>query len=301
MNQAHSACPFCRRQSAIYFRARDYNRRLSTEFFNYFRCPACGLIFLDPIPADLGKFYPSDYYAIPASVADLEAGLPGVRYKMEIIKRFAQSGRFLEIGPACGDLALQAKQAGFEVDTMEMDPRCCEFLVKHIGVRAVCTVDSVAALREAATTYDVIAMWHVIEHLIDVREMVAAAAARLNPGGILVMAAPNPESFQFRILGKRWAHVDAPRHVRLIPLALLTEQAKKHGLTLVWSTTDDEGARGWNKFGWEQSLGNLASGDWVKRKLRGLGRSVARRMARWDRREGRGSAYTVVYRQEVQK
>ena len=297
MRSSSLYCPACREQAALSFRTRDYNRRLSAEVFDYYHCLGCGLFFLHPIPVDLGRYYPSDYYIIPDSAADLSAALSMVRYKMEILRPFAQPGRLLEIGPACGDFALQAKQAGFEVDAIEMDPRCCEFLVKQVGVRAICTTDTLGVLREAGP-YDVIAMWHVIEHLTNAWEILAAISGRLRPGGVVLLAAPNPDAFQFRILRGRWPHVDAPRHVLLIPLPLLIEQARRCGLQPAWTTTDDEGARGWNEFGWEQTLSNLATGQKAKQRLRGFGRWIAHRAERWDRQEGRGSAYTVIFRKE---
>jgi hypothetical protein len=292
-------CPFCGQESIPAFQTLDYNRRISSDSFRYHRCGQCGLIFLHPIPADLGRYYPQDYHTIPASAAALGAMLSGrERYKIEVIKRFAQSGRLLEIGPGCGDFALQAKEAGFEVEAIEMEPRCCEFLTVHLGVRAVCTTDTRAALGQMGP-YEVIALWHVIEHLPEALELLTLAARQLHPGGVLLVAAPNPESFQFNVLGPRWTHVDAPRHVLLIPLGLLTREANGHGLDLAWATTDDEGARGWNQFGWEESLSNLAQGRRGKRWLRRRGRWLTRVLQPWDRREGRGSTYTAVFRKRT--
>jgi 2-polyprenyl-3-methyl-5-hydroxy-6-metoxy-1,4-benzoquinol methylase len=290
-------CPNCGQASSAGFRTKDRNRRTTQERFNYYCCGQCGLWFLHPVPKDLGRYYPSDYYTIPASVEQLAAALSGVRYKLELLKPFARSGRLLEIGPACGDFALQAKQAGFEVDAIEMDPRCCDFLVKQVGVRATCTADTLAALRQMGP-YDVIAMWHVVEHLTDAFETLAAAAARLKPGGVVVVAAPNPEAFQFRVLRGQWTHVDAPRHVVLIPLALVVRHAQRCRLKPVFTTTDDEGARGWNEFGWTQSLTNLASRQKAKERLRRVARWITRMAAPWDRREGWGSAYTAVFRKD---
>jgi len=136
----------------------------------------------------------------------------------------------------------------------------------------------------------------VIEHLTDALETLAATSIRLKPGGILVVAAPNPEAFQFRILRRWWTHVDAPRHVVLIPLSLLCKHAEQHGLEAVLVTTDDEGARGWNLFGWERSLGNIGRGRRSVRWMQGLGRFLARMATRLDRQEGSGTTYTVVFR-----
>jgi SAM-dependent methyltransferase len=291
----NSTCPICRREARLELKTRDYNRRISEGSFLYYSCPACFLIFLDPIPSDLAKFYSGGYYSLPSSLADLEESLAQTSYKIEIVQQFARSGRFLEIGPGRGDLALMAKRAGFDVQTIEMDPACCAFLSSEIGVGAVCTAEPLAALRGMAL-FDVIALWHVIEHLKDCSEVLGAIASALKPSGVAVIAAPNPRAFQFRVLRGKWAHVDAPRHLALPPLALLVKLAQDLGLTPLWSTTRDRGARGWNRFGWEQSLGNLADSPRAKARLRRLGRWASRLATPLDRFPGLGSAYTVVFR-----
>jgi hypothetical protein len=81
-----------------------------------------------------------------------------------------------------------------------------------------------------------------------------AAAAHLAPGGAIIVGTPNPDSLQFRMLGARWAHVDAPRHLFLIPEAALRRKAAELGLQHVMSTTSDPSGRHWNRFGWEYAL-----------------------------------------------
>ena len=58
-------------------------------------------------------------------------------YQIEFILKFVTSGNLLEIGPSFGTFSLQAKYAGFKVDAIEMDTRCCEFLSKSVGINAV--------------------------------------------------------------------------------------------------------------------------------------------------------------------
>ena len=57
------ACPsFGEREEAVLFvSAKDYNKKISDDIFNYYRCSRSGLIFLDPLPADLGRYYPASY------------------------------------------------------------------------------------------------------------------------------------------------------------------------------------------------------------------------------------------------
>lgn len=293
--QAH--CPFCKTDSPLSFRTRDRNRRVSEEPFDYYRCPACGLIFLSPMPEDLGKYYRQDYYPAALTMEQLEASARPEQYKVDLIRQFIPGGRLLEIGPAAGFFCLVAKRAGFEVEAIEMSPECCRVLEEKIGVRAINSSDTKGALANAGP-YDVIALWHVIEHLPDPLETMAAAAARLNPGGLLVIAAPNPAAFQFRVLGRYWTHVDAPRHVFLIPSEVLVARGRALGLRPLLVTTTDEGSVGWNKFGWEQSLFNLTESARPRHWLRRVGTKLTTLLDPVERRASRGSAYTIVFQKE---
>jgi 2-polyprenyl-3-methyl-5-hydroxy-6-metoxy-1,4-benzoquinol methylase len=270
-------CHACAGEAHLRFVARDVNRALSSDGFPYYQCGTCGLLFLEPVPDDLSRFYPADYHAPPTRDA-LDRSAEADRYKLDIVQRFRTGGRLAEIGPSWGGFVHLARRAGFEVDALEMDPRCCAFLRDTVGVNVVETSEPARALRDRPP-YDVVALWHVIEHLPDPVALVRAAAERLRPGGVLVVAAPNPLALQFRLTGARWPHVDAPRHVTLIPPSLLAAWAAAAGLAPAWTTTRDPGSLGWNEFGWEYLLGNMIRTAPVTYWLRKLGRGVARVMA----------------------
>jgi SAM-dependent methyltransferase len=276
------------------YTTKDFNRGLSDEQFTYYRCPNCHLTFLSPVPNDLGRYYPPEYYPMPASLAELARAAEAERYKIDLVRRLATAGHLLEIGPATGTFAYLAKQAGFEVDTIEMDAACCAFLERVVGVRAVRSADAAGALA-TLDTYDVIVLWHVIEHLADPWETLEAAQRHLGPGGVLVIATPNPASFQFRIFGRYWAHLDAPRHLELIPVERLTSWAEGVGLSVVLKTTTDAGGLGWNLFGWIESLANLAARVTGRRRVPTLlGRISSRLMRPIERGPGfHAATYTV--------
>lgn len=296
-------CRNCETECTLLFVATDCNRKLSKERFKYYVCPDCGLVFLSPIPGNLGDFYPHQYHTLPTSLRQLEAGAEPERYKIELVQGFVKAGRLLEIGPSHGNFAFLAKRAGFEVETIEMDERCCRFLTDYVGVKAFCCPDPVDALKETLP-YDVIALWHVIEHLPDPWRTLSAIADRVRHDGIVVIAAPNPASFQFRVLGRRWPHLDAPRHVALIPRQLLVERMRTLGFACVLETTTDRGGVGWNLFGWEVYFRNTlwCFGFRASRVAHGiarlLGLAVAGLTLGIERRRHLGSAYTLVFRKE---
>jgi SAM-dependent methyltransferase len=278
-----------------YLSARDYNRSVSDTLFHYLRCERCELTSLVNVPADLGRYYAAGYYGLPASDAEIERGVEHDRYKIDLVRRYATGGRLLEIGPSWGAFCLLAKRAGFAVEAIERDPECCRFLENKIGIHAINNADEAAALAEASAP-DVIAMWHVIEHLRDPWTLLDRAAQRLAPGGVIVIATPNPAAFQFGVLGRFWTHIDAPRHVHLLPATMLRDKMRAFGLDEELCTTRDEGSLGWNAFGWGWSFAGLVTPNVMKRGMRLSGRILAKVLAPIEGREGSGSAYTAVYR-----
>ena len=241
-------CPLCGGASATAFITTDRNRGLSDERFEYGRCSRCATLFLVNVPDDLDRFYPPEYYSQPqiekaAGVEQAKLDLLGVE----------PGGRLVEIGPGAGAFAFAARRAGFEVTGVEMDPAAVEQLRSLAGVEAVRSHTPHAAL-DALPPSRVIVMWHVLEHLPDPWRTVESAARNLEPGGTLAIAVPNPESLQLRVLGERWAHIDAPRHLFLIPASELISRARGFGLAPVRLTTRDRRGVHWNAFGWQRLL-----------------------------------------------
>jgi len=288
-------CSACASEMKFIFFTRDYNRHISDETFNYEKCVHCGLISLRNVPDDLGRYYDAGYHQFPATEFELTSRAENERFKLDIIRKFSVSGHLVEIGPSWGAFAYLAKNAGYMVEVIERDAACCRFIEERIGVRAIQTQDEANALG-ALTNPTIITLWHVIEHLRDPWRLLARAADRLALGGILIVSSPNAEAFQLRLFAQYWPHVDAPRHLHLIPPSLLVEQAKSIGLTLEFFTTTDVGTIACNEFGWRGSLQNMVVSRMAKRIMDRIGQVASTFAKPFERREGMGSAYTVVFK-----
>jgi SAM-dependent methyltransferase len=276
----------------------DINQGCSREAFRYVRCKNCNSYSLANVPPDLSRHYPAGYYALPNSREEADRSTAGEEYKLELIRRYVTRGRLLEIGPGAGMFAYLASKRGFQVEAIEMSAQSAAFIEGVLGLPVHRTSDEIAALNTAGA-FDVIAMWHVIEHVRDPAGLVAAAAAKLNRGGILIVATPNPSSLQFKALGRHWVHVDAPRHVHLISAAALGGVARRCGLTTGLVTSTDEGARYWNVFGWRFSCARFFDNPAASRVSRRFGSALSRLMAPVEAIEGIGSAYTAIFRKDA--
>ena len=115
--------PGCEGREIAWIQTTDLNRGIDAQEFRYLYCEQSGVIRLENVPDNLGDYYPSDYYALPSTeqLAKIAKANP---FKIDTIQRYKTQGSLLEIGPAYGAFSFQAKQAGFEVDVIEMDERC---------------------------------------------------------------------------------------------------------------------------------------------------------------------------------
>lgn len=290
-------CPYCQSKSSIYFHSKDFNRNITQETFDHYLCSKCNLIFIEPIPLKLADYYPGDYHSVPESSDYLETNSAHESYKIEIVQNYASKGKLLEIGPSYGSFTYLAKKAGFEVDAIEMNIQCCQFLNEVIGVNAINSDNPISALQQLKS-YDVITLWHVLEHLPDPWATLDAICTKLSSGGILVLSTPNPSAFQFKIMGRYWPHIDAPRHLMLIPMSLLVEKMNMQGMEVELITTSDQGSIVCNIFGWETFFKNFSSEFRFKKILRLIGRMVGFLFSPIEKVEGKGSAYTMVLRKK---
>lgn len=289
------ACEFCGGEQREAFATTDRNRACSDIRFTYLRCVRCGTYSLRNVPADLGLYYPDDYYASEERDAlERAASAPPEQAKLAMISAHVSAGRLVEIGPGGGQFSLAASNAGFLVSAVEMDQQACERIERVLGIPVLQSSQPETALAQLPPS-DVVAMWHVLEHLERPALTIERIAENLRPGGVLALAVPNPQSLQFRLLGGRWAHVDAPRHIFLVPLDALAEYASGHGLELVSSTTADPAGRYWNWFGWEYALRRFPAKHPTTRLTRALAAVLARVVSPLERRALAGSTYTAVF------
>jgi 2-polyprenyl-3-methyl-5-hydroxy-6-metoxy-1,4-benzoquinol methylase len=288
-------CPLCGAPTEAAFTTRDRNRAVSDESFRYRRCTACGSLHLENVPADLGPYYPADYFSLP-DLDGLRAQAVPERWRMELLRaHVAPPGRLTEIGPGNGIFAVQALDAGFEVAAIEVDESACAYLRDVVGVDVVRSAAPEQALEGMAPSRAV-AMWHVLEHVGRPWDVLDAAAGNLEPGGVLVVATPNPRALGFRMMGARWPHVDAPRHLFLLDHEALIARAAAAGLALEALTDRDPGGLHWNAFAYHFLLRRPGISPTADKVAHLAGQILARALAPVERRGLRGAAYTAVFR-----
>ena len=288
-------CPCCQGKTCPHISAPDINKKVSGIVFHVRRCMTCDMMYVVNSPPDLESYYSADYHALPRNRAELNDHLPAQRFKIDLLRRFKAAGRLLEIGPSIGVFCALAQEAGFSVDAIERNRGCVRFLSEEVGVRVIHSADPAAVLADNGH-YDAICLWHSLEHLPEPWVVLKQAAACLAPGGILVIAVPNPLSPQARLMGAGWPHYDLPRHLYHLPLSWLQLQGRRLGLEWLFVTTRDAGSLGCSRGAWGMKARNLAPTSRLGHLLCKLGLAFGTMMSFWEGREGHGAAYTAVLR-----
>lgn len=217
-----STCILCGSPEASeLFRASDRLYRTTDEEFAVVRCGGCGLLRLDPqpAPAELGRYYPRNYWFAPdrtaASRLEEFYRRTVLRDHVNFVSRaMAESrcrGPLLDVGAGGGLFPGMMRQRGFRVAALDNSAQAAAVAWKRQKVPSVCGLLENAPLR--AGHFGCVTMFHVLEHLYDPRAYLDAARELLEAAGRLVVQVPNSACWQFRLLGKRWNGVDVPRHL----------------------------------------------------------------------------------------
>lgn len=292
-------CRICSGTASHWKDVHDVNQRLAREPFPTYRCRDCGGLFLHPVPQDLGRYYPAAYHDVPADLAAFRSRIGRQSFKIDIVRRHASGGDLLEIGPSHCEALYLAREAGFRVHGLEMDERCCRFAKDVLGLDDVrASADPVADLPKTPS-FDVVMLWHAFEHLPDPWGAAAAIAAAMRPGGVLVIAVPNPGSLQLAVFGRWWVHLDAPRHTMLVTASALARRLAPLGFALAEVTYTDRGSLGWNWFGWSRGFTAHARGRVSWFALSVLARACQIVAVPFERTGRRGTAYTAVFRKSA--
>ena len=155
--------------------------------------------------------------------------LLNARWRFDLIRKIKPAGKLLEIGCARGDFLSVAREC-FEVCGVEPNPELAD------SSSHVAPVYRDIIERTPWSGFDVIASFHVIEHVDSPSRFISAAAQRLNPGGLLVIETPNIDSLPFKLLRSRWRQF-IPEHYFFFSPKTISRLLSKHDLKVERLTT----------------------------------------------------------------
>lgn len=198
-----------------YIKVKDYS--VSGEHFELLMDESLQLLKTYPQPAlsDLPNYYESEDYI---SHTDSKRSLfekvyhfikrKAIRDKVSLIDYWSgEKGSVLDIGSGTGDFLAEAKQQNWKAVGIEPSDKA-KALAKQKGI---CIIDTYPELEDHF--FDVITMWHVLEHVPDLEFQIKELKRLLKPDGVIFIAVPNYKSYDAKYYGKFWAAYDVPRHL----------------------------------------------------------------------------------------
>lgn len=210
---------------------------------SYRRCTTCGLEEQSSL-ADLDERFSKaqeDWYdsTDPACLTPFALALSddATSYRMDIMRSHISGGRLLEVGPGDGYFAEAAVKDGFDVIAIE-DSAVLADVVRSRGVRVIQGTFEATELSDEHS-FDVVATWHVIEHVLDPVEFLAQAAERTAVGGRLVLGTPNARSLE-HVLARGWSPNYSLAHLRLFTDQSLSDALEAAGWDVDEIFTTDE-------------------------------------------------------------
>lgn len=220
-NQIHfTLCPVCGSAGiSKVFNVKD--NTVSQEFFEIYHCSNCQARFTQDPPAEsgIGQYYKSEEYI---SHTDTSKGLINRLYryvrnyslnqKKALVQKATglKTGNLLDVGSGTGHFVATMKKAGWNSQGLEPDDDARNVALKQHSIELLPT----SKLFELPPgTFHAITLWHVLEHVHELKKYMQAFKKLLAENGKLFIAVPNYTSYDAAVYKQYWAAYDVPRHL----------------------------------------------------------------------------------------
>jgi SAM-dependent methyltransferase len=233
-------CPCCGAQAwGNAGQVKDWS--ISGEWFDLKECADCHLKMTFPQPGEqeIGRYYASANYI---SHSDTRTGLINRLYhtarefmlkkKLNWVTKVSglKSGNLLDIGAGTGHFAHFMKKNGWQVTALEPDSTARKVASEKLSLE-IKPLEELGQL--VPQSFDVITLWHVLEHVQDLTGYVEHFKALLKPEGVLIIAVPNHTSKDAKKYGATWAAYDVPRHLWHFSPASMEKILTRHQFKLI--------------------------------------------------------------------
>jgi len=212
---------------------------VSRETFHIVQCEKCGFKFTNPRPepSSLGKYYVSEDYV---SHSNTKKGFVNSTYqlvrkytllkKLQLISKYYKTGKILDIGCGTGEFLNVCKSAKWTTVGIEPSSDARRMAIENYGL----DVKEESGITDLdAESFDLISMWHVLEHVPDLNARVEDLKRLIKKDGIIIIAVPNCDSFDARKYKENWAAYDVPRHLYHFTPKDIESLFKKHDMKVV--------------------------------------------------------------------
>lgn len=237
-------CPVCDgKQFSPFLTCTDFF--VSGEEFQINQCNSCGFKITNNIEDEenIGKYYQSDEYI---SHSNTTKGLVNSVYhyvrnfmlnrKMQLVEKATgiRKGQILDVGTGTGFFLDKMNKNGWQVSGTEKSKDAREFAKTEFALDISPTEDLFLFNDKS---FDAITLWHVLEHIHELKKNMETFARLLKSGGRLIIAVPNHSSYDAKHYKEFWAAYDVPRHIWHFNPQQMEKFGNKFGLKLTKTHT----------------------------------------------------------------
>lgn len=237
-----------------YFSAAEFPHL--DERFGILRCERCGMGRTDPmLPADeIGDWYGEEYYGEMNRRfhSFIEVLIKKFRdRRTSLIRKYSRVGPVLDVGCGRGLTLGNLKSFGYQPFGIELSDQAAQHAREVVGAEVF--VGDICEAPYPEESFEVVILWHSLEHFDDPVSVLERAHSLLKPEGLIAIAVPNFGSLQSRVAKTSWFHLDLPRHYYHFSLRSLCRLLDRFSFEpLKTSTLSLE----MNPYGWLQSAYN---------------------------------------------
>lgn len=220
--QRATLCPMCTGSELVREQTlRDFVL-LKPGYFHMSRCRSCGHIFQNPrLNAQGLEFYYRDFYTGTGEESVrgyLASTTASYRARALMLKGHQPPRRWLDVGAGYGHFSRTAREVWRETKFHVLDVSASIKSAENLGWAERAYVGAFLDLApQIEETYDVVSMFHYLEHTPDPLAELRAAASLVEPNGLLLIEVPDPDSVGRRLMGKWWPSWFAPQHLHFFP------------------------------------------------------------------------------------
>ena len=163
------------------------------------KCKNCGLVYTNPQPENrlIEEHYQEEYYK-EWMEKQMERRIPMWKRRLKEIKQYKNKGHLLDVGCGIGTFLRLAKEEGFEISGTEISEYSSRYVTEKLSIDVL--RGDIEELDFPPESFDVLTMWHTLEHLSNPKSALDEIHRILKRDGLLVIATPNLNNFITRVL-----------------------------------------------------------------------------------------------------
>ncbi len=237
MSERLSKCPLCKSARFLnYSEITDF--AVTGEKFILCKCSDCQLLFTNPRPGqtEIGPYYNfPEYFSHEDKAKSITQWIYqkvrnyNISKKVDFIEQYKKKGKLLDYGCGTGEFLRAAKSKGWKVAGIEPNDKARHQANLKLKDRIKESIEET----DQNTRYDIITLFHVLEHIHDLRKTTKRVLNHLKSSGYILIAVPNHDSWDGKKYGKFWAGWDIPRHLYHFNSNSITAFKDEFGLELI--------------------------------------------------------------------